>query len=364
MEYESLLTICFECGKYGHVLSECPDKHKTTDQIGSFVKEHASANVEETVAVSSRTGSNTNNAMYGPWMIVFKKERPRHFKEIYMGRDSNRFQEGNNRDGSRFSILINVVGLEDYPNSSHGILERAPTVGGTFKPVPQPRLEVPARTGRHMFFQQMRLPCDSNWRANPVKPLKGTLLPVEPTLCWSSHGISSNSVEDHVPNFPYINQTRIHKDTSKAKKSSGGNKQRLNTSISKLNTSKTHVSNDPNDSHALTLPKDHTTSMPMQTSLPSHPTKQPHAKPSQNQNPKDVLTTLDPFKHSVISFATSTDERADISLTTRSNPFFISPADNGRVSGTNPLGDPPDTGEQDLGNMSDESDDSDYMAEN
>ena len=129
-----------------------------------------------------------------------------------MGRDSNRFQEGNNRDGSRFSILINEVGLEDDPNSSHGI--------------------------------------------------------------------SSNSVEDHVPNLPYINQTRIHKDTSKAKKSSGGNKQRLNTSISKLNTSKTHVSNDPNDSYALTSPKDHTTSMPMQTPLPSHLTKQPHAKPS------------------------------------------------------------------------------------
>ncbi|GAY47223.1 hypothetical protein CUMW_102940 [Citrus unshiu] len=63
------------------------------------------------------------------------------------------------------------------------ILGRAPTVGGTFKPVPQPRLEVPARTGRHRFSQQRRLPCDSNWGANPVKPLKGTPLPVEPTLC-------------------------------------------------------------------------------------------------------------------------------------------------------------------------------------
>ena len=61
---------------------------------------------------------------------------------------------------------------------------RAPTVGGTFKPVPQPRLEVSARTGRHIFSQQRRLPCDSNWGANPVKPLKGTPLPVEPTLCW------------------------------------------------------------------------------------------------------------------------------------------------------------------------------------
>ncbi|KAH9695296.1 transmembrane protein [Citrus sinensis] len=57
-------------------------------------------------------------------------------------------------------------------------------MGGTFKPIPQPRLEVPARTGRHRFSQQRRLPCDSNWGANSVKTLKGTPLPVEPTLCW------------------------------------------------------------------------------------------------------------------------------------------------------------------------------------
>ena len=54
----------------------------------------------------------------------------------------------------------------------------------TFKPVPQSRLEVSSRTERHKFSQQMRLPCDSNWVANSVKPLKGTPLPVEPTLCW------------------------------------------------------------------------------------------------------------------------------------------------------------------------------------
>ena len=61
---------------------------------------------------------------------------------------------------------------------------RASIVGGTFKPVLQPRLKTHARTGRHKFFQQRRLLCDSNWRANLVKSLKGTLLPVEPTLYW------------------------------------------------------------------------------------------------------------------------------------------------------------------------------------
>ncbi|KAK9217489.1 hypothetical protein WN943_006116 [Citrus x changshan-huyou] len=60
----------------------------------------------------------------------------------------------------------------------------AQVLGSTFKPVPQPRLEVLARTGRHKSSQQRRLPCDSNWGANSVKPLKETPLPVKPTLYW------------------------------------------------------------------------------------------------------------------------------------------------------------------------------------
>ena len=50
-----------------------------------------------------------------------------------------------------------------------GILRRIPTVGGTFKPVPQPKLEVPARTERHRFSQQRRLPCYSNWKIHVIK---------------------------------------------------------------------------------------------------------------------------------------------------------------------------------------------------
>lgn len=68
---------------------------------------------------------------------------------------------------------------------SRGIFGRAPTVGDTFKAVPQLRLAISARIGRHMFSQQMRLPCNSNWEANPIKSLKETPWPVEPTLCWS-----------------------------------------------------------------------------------------------------------------------------------------------------------------------------------
>ncbi|KAK9214560.1 hypothetical protein WN944_006553 [Citrus x changshan-huyou] len=81
-------------------------------------------------------------------------------------------------------------------------------MGGTFKPVPQPRLEVPARTGRHRFSQQMRLPCDSNWGANPVKLLKGTPLSYKRSFSGFAAKLTDHerqklaSMEDVVSVFP------------------------------------------------------------------------------------------------------------------------------------------------------------------
>ncbi|GAY55625.1 hypothetical protein CUMW_165630 [Citrus unshiu] len=69
--------------------------------------------------------------------------------------------------------------------SPGGILGRAPTVGDTFKPVPQSRLKVPARTGRYMFSQQRRLPCDLNWGANSIKHLRGL------HCQWSQHFVGN-----------------------------------------------------------------------------------------------------------------------------------------------------------------------------
>ena len=60
-------------------------------------------------------------------------------------------------------------------------------MGGTFNLVPQLRLEFSARIERHRFSQQWQLPCDTNWGTNSIKPLKGTLLPMKPTLCWSTY---------------------------------------------------------------------------------------------------------------------------------------------------------------------------------
>ena len=66
----------------------------------------------------------------------------------------------------------NVLTYKIFWSYLQGILGRAPTVGGTFKPVPQPRLEVSARTGRHRFSQQMRFPCYSNGEQTQSNHLK------------------------------------------------------------------------------------------------------------------------------------------------------------------------------------------------
>ena len=79
-----------------------------------------------------------------------------------------------------------------------------------FKLAPQLRLKISARTGRHMFSQQIRLPCNSNWRANLIKPLKETSLPVEPTLCWwfllyiFTHTLQSKILSDRCVHFDKI----------------------------------------------------------------------------------------------------------------------------------------------------------------
>lgn len=51
--------------------------------------------------------------MYGPWMIVTKKRRQKRDKENDKGKESIRFQEGNLRNGSRFSILGNEEDFDD-----------------------------------------------------------------------------------------------------------------------------------------------------------------------------------------------------------------------------------------------------------
>ncbi|MBA0876882.1 hypothetical protein Goshw_022427 [Gossypium schwendimanii] len=78
VEYESLSTICFHCGRFGHVENSCP--FKISESLNEKEKE---------------------NGNFGPWMIVEKKLR-RKFREN-VNNSFNNQQSG--KEGSRFRVL-------------------------------------------------------------------------------------------------------------------------------------------------------------------------------------------------------------------------------------------------------------------
>ncbi|KAH9696991.1 Dynamin-related protein 3A [Citrus sinensis] len=110
---------------------------------------------------SMYTTSSGSNDSYTASPKNPKSRKSSHSGELQSHLFSNADSNGSGRSGKN-----------NKEQSIPYFCQRASTVGGISEPVPQSRLEVPARTGRHMFFQQMRLSCNSNWRANPVKPLK------------------------------------------------------------------------------------------------------------------------------------------------------------------------------------------------
>ncbi|KAK8672175.1 hypothetical protein V6N13_110548 [Hibiscus sabdariffa] len=62
VEYESLPTICFACGKYGHVSESCPGS--------STAQEH----VNPHLTPAAKKHDSTKEA-FGPWMLVEKRQR-------------------------------------------------------------------------------------------------------------------------------------------------------------------------------------------------------------------------------------------------------------------------------------------------
>ncbi|KAG8474224.1 hypothetical protein CXB51_033548 [Gossypium anomalum] len=69
VEYEALPTVCFSCGKYGHVKELCPLETMDSAQVSS---------VEATVESSrdaAGVGGGEKRLNYGPWMLVERKSR-------------------------------------------------------------------------------------------------------------------------------------------------------------------------------------------------------------------------------------------------------------------------------------------------
>ncbi|KAH1057335.1 hypothetical protein J1N35_035400 [Gossypium stocksii] len=70
MEYESLSTICFHCGRYGHVKNSC-----TFRNSGSTSEKNADPHEETSEVRNTIVDSSGKDGNYGPWMIVERKAR-------------------------------------------------------------------------------------------------------------------------------------------------------------------------------------------------------------------------------------------------------------------------------------------------
>ncbi|KAK9177684.1 hypothetical protein WN943_026873 [Citrus x changshan-huyou] len=122
IEYEGLPTICFECGKYGHTVDTCQSKQEVPRGQGCDGI-HPPEGEATGVTVDLATVDNPNNSLFGPWMIVTKKRRPRKAKEGMIQGNYNRAHNGNVRSGSRFSLLNS----KDNMDNEREISERIPS---------------------------------------------------------------------------------------------------------------------------------------------------------------------------------------------------------------------------------------------
>ncbi|KAH1097268.1 hypothetical protein J1N35_014189 [Gossypium stocksii] len=76
VEYESLSTIRFHCGRYGHVENSCPFRNSRI----SSEKENALSEMSSEIQNMAEAGSEKKDGNFGPWMIVERKSR-RKIKE-------------------------------------------------------------------------------------------------------------------------------------------------------------------------------------------------------------------------------------------------------------------------------------------
>ncbi|MBA0573416.1 hypothetical protein Golob_000692 [Gossypium lobatum] len=94
VEYESLPTICYSCGRYGHVRDLCPYNEATTD--GDLVKDATKTDLprkEKPVELLKP---------FGPWVLIERKSR----RNPRTNRSLNAKISAKEGVGSRFSALM------------------------------------------------------------------------------------------------------------------------------------------------------------------------------------------------------------------------------------------------------------------
>lgn len=74
VEYEGLLVICYQCGKYGHNSIACPDKENL-----NRANDGNSESIPLINVAVDKDGApamaNNNKEKFGPWMVVTRKGR-------------------------------------------------------------------------------------------------------------------------------------------------------------------------------------------------------------------------------------------------------------------------------------------------
>lgn len=79
IEYESLPTICFECGIYGHYCTNCPEK-VACQAVTKDDKAGRSVDGDITV-MKCQLSSATKAPKFGPWMVLAREGKNRSNKE-------------------------------------------------------------------------------------------------------------------------------------------------------------------------------------------------------------------------------------------------------------------------------------------
>ncbi|KAH9696710.1 DUF4283 domain-containing protein [Citrus sinensis] len=104
IEYEALPTICFGCGKYGHISSSCPD---------NLILETRGEKTTNAKSEVSTAAVNLDNPKFGPWMIVARRGNYRGNKGRTYAKEPHQNSFGKQRTGSRFGVLHQESGLDN-----------------------------------------------------------------------------------------------------------------------------------------------------------------------------------------------------------------------------------------------------------
>ncbi|MBA0700581.1 hypothetical protein Goari_027097, partial [Gossypium aridum] len=103
VEYESLSTICFHCGRFGHVENSCP--FKISESLSE--KENAPSEVSLEIQNTNKVGAEKENGNFGPWMIVEKKSRQK-FRENHKEDDEGFLLDSRGYKGKEISQDISM----------------------------------------------------------------------------------------------------------------------------------------------------------------------------------------------------------------------------------------------------------------